>query len=131
MPSAASGRKNCGVVGGDDQVGRHCDLEAATHRHAVDRRDHGHGSVGEVGEAAEAAGAVVGVERLALGGCAEVPAGTEEPLACAGDDGDSHRGVVFEADECLAHCVAGGRVDGVGLRAVDGEDGDAVARPRR
>ena len=120
------GQEELGVVGGDDEVGAIAISKPPPTAMPFTAAITGVRRPGEIGEPAEAAGAVVAVERLTVAGGAEVPTGAEEPPACAGEDGDADGGVVLEADEHLAERLAGGRVDGVGLRAVECHDGDAV-----
>jgi hypothetical protein len=120
------GKEELCVVGRHHHVGCHGDLETAAHRHAVHRSDHRSAPGGQIGEAAETARAVVAVERLALRGCAEVPAGAEEALARSREDRHSHGGVVLEPDERLTERVTGGGIDGVRLRPVERDHGDAV-----
>ena len=106
-----------GGLRGVDQVARQGQLEAAAHRQAVHGRDHRLVEVGQLLEPAEAADAVVAVDRVAVGGGLEVPAGAEELVALGAHDRHPQVGVVAEAREDLAHLPAGGQVDGVGLAA--------------
>ena len=115
------------MLGRQDQVAGERQLEAAADRHAVQRRDHRLVEVGQLLQPAEAADAVVAVGALAaLGRGLEVPAGAEELLAAAGDDGDPQRRVVAEGGEGAAERAAGGAVDGVGLGPVEHDLQDAV-----
>ena len=115
------------VIGGDDDVGRDHDLEAAAEGEAVDRGDHRLVEAGQFLQAAEAADAIVGIGRLAVGGRLEIPARAEEFLARAGEDGDAQVRIVAELRESLAHDAARRRVDGIGLGPVDGDFEDGAA----
>ncbi len=99
MPELDLGQRELGVVGCDDEVGRERELEAATHRQAVDGGDDGLADVEELGEAREAAGAVLGVNGLAIGRGLEVPSGAEEALACPGENRSAQRRVVAQLGE--------------------------------
>src|SRR5262249_25454686 len=98
-------------------------LPAAADGHAVEGGDDWLGQVPHLGQAGEAAGAVVdlGVVAVEVGGELQVPASGEELVAGAGDDGAAQGRVVLVGDERLAERLAGGTVEGVGLRPVDGE----------
>ena len=108
-------------LGDDHQVAGQRQLEAAAEGEAVDRGDHRLVEVEEARQAGEAAGAEVVVGAFALGRGLQVPAGREEALAGAGDDGDPERGVVAELAKGLAHEAAGGGIDGVRLGPVEGD----------
>ena len=111
-----------------DHIGGERPFEAAAHRHAVDRGDDGLVEIGQLLDAAEAARPVILIRPLASRRGLQIPAGAEELLAAAGDDGDPQLRVVAEFHEGLAHDPAGGGVDGIGLGTVEHhlEDG-AVA----
>ena len=113
------------MIGGDDQVGRHRDLEPAADRHAVDRGDHRRGTVGQFGKSAEPADAVVAVEVLA---CRQIPTRREELRPGTGEDDRPNLGVTVEPREHVAHRLAGCRVDRVGLRSIDRDDGGAAVQ---
>ena len=86
-PERGFRKPELGMISGDDQVGRHGDLEPTADCHAVDRGDHRSGSVGQFGKPAEAADAVVAVEILA---CRQVPTRREELRPCTGEDDCPH-----------------------------------------
>ena len=113
------GQPELGMLGGDDQVGCHGDLEPSADCHPVDGGDHRRRSVGQFGKPTEPADAVVAVELLAR---RQVPSGGEELRSGAGEDDRPHDRVGVERGEGVAHRLAGGRVDGVGLRTIDGDD---------
>src|SRR5262249_36481371 len=77
----------------------------------------------QFGDAGEAAGAVVDLGLVAAdrGRRLEIPAAREELAAAAGDDGAAQGVVILVGDEGLAERFAGGTVEGVGRRPVDGE----------
>src|SRR6202044_3902220 len=95
------------------------DLEAAPAGNAVDRRDDRLVEIARVVQSPEPAHAPVLVRLLAARRGLEIPAGGEEFLAGAGDDGDAQRLVVAELDEYVVQAATGREVDGVGLGPVD------------
>ncbi len=121
------GQREGGVFGGDDDVGRDHDLEAAAEGEAVDRGDHRLVEAGQFLQAAEAADAIVGIGRFAFGRGLQVPAGAEEFLARRREDGDAQFRIVAEGGEDIAHDAAGCGVDGIGLGPVDGDFEDGAA----
>src|SRR5699024_1899610 len=119
------------AIGGDDEIGRQGQFEAAAHSHAVDCGDHRLVQVTQLLQAGEAADAVVAVHGVAFGGALQVPAGGEEFFAGGGDDGDAMLVVVAKALEDLAHFAAGCQINGVGLGPIQGDFEDAVAADGR
>ena len=128
-PTRGSGRANLGLLGGDDDIGRKRDLEAAAHGDAVDRGDDRLVEVVAIGEPAEALGwavrprAGLGPE---LGVILEIVAGTECLVAGARDDGDPQVGVGRELVERIRQLLVRHRVERVvDLGAIDGDDQQA------
>ena len=121
VPELISGKREGRVLGGDDDVGRDHDLEAAAKGEAIDRGDHRLVEAGQFLQAAEAADAIVGIGRFAFGRGLEIPARAEEFLAGSGEDGHAQFRIVAELGEDIAHDAAGRGIDGIGLGPVDGD----------
>ena len=122
QPPLGLGDAEGGVLGGDHQVAREHDLEAAGQRRAVDGGDDRLGEVA-LGQPAEAAARPHDVPALAAAEGLEVHAGAEGLVAAAGDDDDPAVGVLGQLVHGGGHRLAHGAVDGVArLGPVDGED---------
>ena len=121
QPALDLGDAEAGVAGGDDEVARQRDLEAAGQRPALDGRDQrlARGPLGDAGEAAVAdVRALAGHERLQVHARAERAAG-------AGEDAGAQRLVLVEPVERGGDPLGDGQVDRVArLRPVDRDDQD-------
>ena len=84
------------MLDGQDDVGGKRPFEAAADGHAVDRGDDRLVEIGQLLRCRRSRRPVVLVRRLAGGRRLQVPAGAEELLAAAGDDGDAQLRIVAE-----------------------------------
>jgi hypothetical protein len=109
------------VFGSNNDVRRDHDFKTATKGQAIDGRDDGLVEARQFLQAAETAHPIVCIRRFACGCGLEIPAGTEEFVACGGEDGHAQFGIVPEFHKDIAHDPAGCSIDGVGLGAVDGD----------
>ena len=89
-------QSEAGMLDRQDHIGGKRPFEAAAHGHAVDRGDDGLVQIGQLLDAAEAARTVILVRRLAGRRGLQIPAGAEEFLAAAGDDGHAQLRIVAE-----------------------------------
>ena len=69
------------------QVSRQHQFETATDRHAADRGDNGFVQPAQLLQAGKTADTVVTVDRVAVGGCFQIPTGAEELFAGGANDG--------------------------------------------
>jgi len=123
---ARLGQAERGVIGGDDDVARERDLEAATEREAVHRGDDRLPEIEARGDTAEAGRRHAGhaVLRRPL----EVVARGEGLLSGSRENCHPGVGIGREVVPRLRQLLVGIGVEGVHhLRAVDGDPGDVVA----
>jgi hypothetical protein len=106
-----------------DDVAGERDLEAASHRDAVDGGDHGLVEIEAARQAAEAAGRRrhLAPSRLVF----QIVAGAECPVACPGHDGDPLARIGGEVVEHSGQFEICRRMNGVHhFRPIDGDDGE-------
>ena len=112
------GKGKGGVVGGDDDVRAHRQLQPPTTGNAVDCCDHRLVHVSHFLQATEPTNAIIPIHGIPTSSGLQIPSGAEEFVTTAGDDRNAQVVVVAEIAKHFAHDPAGLQINCICLGPV-------------